>query len=184
MSSEAPSTYLNAGSRKDGLSIIWRNSKFRLLSHDSVMPYPACSDDRYLRSQYAVLQDRKETTNVVIVGNCHIVFNWSKPFLKMLQLISILGRMHECRVKWATFPRLSEGVIHVSLDESDCFPAMILSGDFNITPQSPLYHWLVSGAVTDSIEHVATQLLHQKIPRLLPHLSGKLCMGKFARDGK
>ncbi|XP_057860593.2 carbon catabolite repressor protein 4 homolog 6 isoform X2 [Cryptomeria japonica] len=127
------------GLAKDGCAIFWRTSRFELL-HEEFIEYSKLG----LRdnvAQICVLQSKyvgtaqagasylessgqeRKPVNRVVVCNIHVLFNPKRGEVKLGQVRVLVERAHAVSKAWDDAP-------------------VVIAGDFNSTPKSPLYEYL------------------------------------------
>lgn len=143
------------GEAKDGCAIFWKNHRFRLLQEESIEFKEF--DLRHNVAQLCVFELNQNPMNVqrdnrtepvevdslqedmhpkgrrVVIGNIHVLFNPKRGDIKLGQVRVLLQEAHALSEKWG---------------KAD----VVIAGDFNSTPQSTLYKFLVSSEL-DLLEH-------------------------------
>lgn len=107
----------------------------------------------------------------LIIANCHLVFNFSKSDVKVLQLCALISRLHDLRFKYISsctpdvthrMPNTMSSPDHLRATYIDGvhsrLPAVCIVGDLNLTPESPLYHWLTTGTANQDLEKLAADV--------------------------
>ncbi|KAH7299528.1 hypothetical protein KP509_24G016600 [Ceratopteris richardii] len=125
------------GGSNDGCAIFWRNKKFSLLQEESIEFQDL--DLRHNIAQLCVLQIKQEQGTVgdkrpkgttkeklVVICNIHVLFNPNRGDIKLGQVRHLLEKAHALSLEWGGIP-------------------VILAGDFNSVPHSPLYRFLKDG---------------------------------------
>lgn len=143
------------GGEKDGCAIFWKNHRFRLLQEESIEFKEL--DLRNNVAQLCVFELNQNWMNVqrdnstepvgvnslqadmhpkgrrVVIGNIHVLFNPKRGDIKLGQVRVLLQEAHALSEKWGN-------------------AAVVIAGDFNSTPQSTLYKFVVSSEL-DLLEH-------------------------------
>ncbi|KRY28214.1 Protein angel -like protein 2 [Trichinella spiralis] len=120
------------GTKPDGCAIFWRLSKFSLVSHDAVdyhVPNSSLDRDNVGLIASLRLQDGDEKQRLV-VANTHLLYNCARGDIKLGQLALLLAHL-----------QLMAG----NGDGDEPFEPLLLCGDLNSTPQSPLISLLKQG---------------------------------------
>lgn len=129
------------GDNRDGCALLWKDSVFELLDYRPIefknMPAadgstPLAFMDRDNVAQVAALRNRA-TGYVVIVGNCHLIFNQNRGDIKLAQVMGMLRVIAEFK--------------RVFSSDSAPEPAVFIGGDFNSTPKSGVYSLLANGVL-------------------------------------
>lgn len=113
------------GTSRDGCAMFWRKEKFKLLEQESVAFREYKLRDNV--AQVCVLESRLGSglKNRVVVGNVHVMFNPLRGDVKLGQARVLLERVQVMSQKWGNTP-------------------VVVAGDFNSTPWSPMYQFLSS----------------------------------------
>ncbi|XP_062101665.1 carbon catabolite repressor protein 4 homolog 6 [Humulus lupulus] len=123
------------GYHVDGCAIFWRSSRFKLLHEESIEFNKLGLRDNVaqicvleLLSQKcdenaAALQTSSTSSNKVVVCNIHVLFNPRRGEIKLGQVRTLLDRAHAVSKVWSDAP-------------------VVLCGDFNCVPKSPLYNYI------------------------------------------
>lgn len=151
------------GEAKDGCAMFWKEHRFRLLQKESIEFKEIDLRDNV--AQLCVFELRQNQTNVqrdnrtdpvevnslqadmhpkgrrVVIGNIHVLFNPKRGDIKLGQVRVLLQEAHALSEKWGK-------------------AAVAIAGDFNSTPQSSLYKFLVSSEL-DLLAHDRTQISGQ-----------------------
>ncbi|XVE71636.1 hypothetical protein DITRI_Ditri10aG0167200 [Diplodiscus trichospermus] len=126
---------MRTGNAIDGCAIFWRTSRFKLL-HEEYIEF----NKHELRdnvAQICVLELLSQSThentaappessansNKVVVCNIHVLYNPRRGEIKLGQVRKLLERAHAVSKSWDDAP-------------------VVLCGDFNCTPKSPLYNFI------------------------------------------
>lgn len=120
------------GSKPDGCAIVFKSSRLSLLSSNPVeflRPGDALLD-RDNVGLVLLLQPREAASSSICVANTHLLYNPRRGDVKLAQLAILL----------AEISRLSR------LPNGSSSP-VVLCGDFNSTPLSPLYTFLTTGCL-------------------------------------
>ncbi|XVF34415.1 hypothetical protein REPUB_Repub18cG0057100 [Reevesia pubescens] len=155
---------MRTGNAIDGCAIFWRTSRFKLL-HEEYLEF----NKHELRDNVAQIcvfellsQSNPENkaaslkssanSNKVVVCNIHVLYNPRRGEIKLGQVRRLLERAHTVSKSWDDAP-------------------VVLCGDFNCTPKSPLYNFLseqkldLSGMDRDKVSGQASA----EIPPLRPY---------------
>ncbi|PON90749.1 Endonuclease/exonuclease/phosphatase [Trema orientale] len=120
----------------DGCAIFWRASRFKLLYEESIEFNKLGLRDNVaqicvleLLSQNcdenaAPLQTSSAGSNKVVICNIHVLYNPKRGEIKLGQVRTLLGRAHAVSKIWNDAP-------------------IVLCGDFNCVPKSPLYNYIL-----------------------------------------
>lgn len=120
------------GSKPDGCAIIFRASRLSLLSSNPV-EFLVPGDtllDRDNVGLVLLLQPRSNPSAVILVANTHLLYNPRRGDIKLAQLAILLAEIDR-------LSRLPDGSAS----------AVVLCGDLNSTPWSPLYSLLTEGCL-------------------------------------
>ncbi|KAF0699356.1 Aste57867_10072 [Aphanomyces stellatus] len=124
--------------KQDGCGIFFRQSKFRLKEVESVN-----FRDQHDRVALLLLLQEIATDQLVLVGTTHLWWNSRKVDHQMKQLVELNQEMTQMtatiRTKYG--PLLRQGSVPI-----------VLCGDFNNSPTSPLYHYMEN----NFLSHAAT----------------------------
>ncbi|KRZ75915.1 Protein angel -like protein 2 [Trichinella papuae] len=124
------------GTKPDGCAIFWRLSRFSLVSHDAVdyhVPNSTLDRDNVGLIASLRLQDGDERQRLV-VANTHLLYNCARGDIKLGQLALLLAHL-----------QLIAGTGNGDGDGDEPFEPLLLCGDLNSTPQSPLISLLKQG---------------------------------------
>ncbi|KAM3602323.1 uncharacterized protein V6R79_001953 [Siganus canaliculatus] len=150
------------GSKPDGCAVIFKTSRLSLLSSNPV---------EYLRVGDALL-DRDNVGLVVLlqphdaagqsgaficVANTHLLYNPRRGDIKLAQLAILLAEINR-------LTRLPDGSAH----------PVVLCGDFNSTPWSPLYNFLTTGRLNYSELPISAVSGQESSPRGQRQLSSPI----------
>lgn len=123
------------GKKPDGCAVIFKASRFSLLSSTPVEFYRRGDAllDRDNVGMVVLLQPktgaaRSDASSFVCVANTHLLYNPRRGDIKLAQLAILLAEI--CRLS-----RLPDG----------SYNPVVLCGDFNSAPWSPLYRFLTTG---------------------------------------
>lgn len=132
------------GGKKDGCSVFFKTSKFIL---DSYQLIDFEREEFGLKSNAAVIctlqlkgsnSDGSDIPPKIVVGCIHGLFNPRRGDYKLGQMRVFLQKIQQTRV------RVMEG----NGDNPDFkAPHAVITGDFNCSPSSPLYHFLLRGEI-------------------------------------
>ncbi|KAL8115921.1 hypothetical protein AgCh_022424 [Apium graveolens] len=126
---------MRTGNPVDGCAIFWRPSRFKLLHEESIEFNKLGLRDNV--AQICVLErisqnDTRHKSAIpsstggsskVVVGNIHVLYNPRRGEMKLGQVRVLLDRIHAVSKLWDDAP-------------------VVLCGDFNCTPKSPLYNFI------------------------------------------
>ncbi|KAK1394726.1 carbon catabolite repressor protein 4-like [Heracleum sosnowskyi] len=126
---------MRTGNPVDGCAIFWRSSRFKIMHEESIEFKKLGLGDKV--AQICVLEwisqnDTRHKSAIpsstggsskVVVGNIHVLFNPRRGEMKLGQVRVLLDRIHAVSKLWDDAP-------------------VVLCGDFNCTPKSPLYNFL------------------------------------------
>ena len=132
------------GLQKDGCALFFREGKFELLDSERVefRRNGVSVLDRDNVGVVALLRPKGVTPSApVCIATTHLLFNPKAGEIKIAQLAVIIAEIKRIVTK------------HSTLDQCP----VILCGDFNLLPFSPLYNFLLNGSL-DCTRHDATQL--------------------------
>ncbi|KAG7582439.1 Endonuclease/exonuclease/phosphatase superfamily [Arabidopsis suecica] len=129
------------GDNIDGCAMFWKADSFRVLERENIEFSQFGMRDNV--AQLAVLELRKSNkSRKILLGNIHVLYNPNKGDVKLGQIRSLCSKAHLLSKKWGDIP-------------------IVLCGDFNSTPQSPLYNFLASSEL-NVMEHDKRELSGQK----------------------
>ncbi|KAL4147748.1 hypothetical protein PRNP1_011502 [Phytophthora ramorum] len=122
----------------DGCAIFVKKSMFRIVSSHPieyrVPDHPVLNRDNIALT--AVVEAKNEANGAsptrFVVANTHLLFNPNRGEIKLAQLDMLLKHLTSLR------------------QEHDLTLPVLLSGDFNLAPHSPLYHFLSTGELNAS----------------------------------
>lgn len=123
----------------DGVCMFWIKSRWSCLDYVDVEFHLYDDDpllDRHNVAQIAVLKETKESENIVIVANTHLLFNPKRGDIKLRQLEILMFELNKTR----------ERVVKKTRTE----PHILLMGDFNSVPGSAIYEFLSKGDLDTS----------------------------------
>ncbi|CAA7053079.1 unnamed protein product [Microthlaspi erraticum] len=129
------------GDNIDGCAMFWKADRFRVLERENVAfsQFGMCDNV----AQLAVLEMHKSSkSRKLLLGNIHVLYNPRRGDVKLGQIRSLCSKAHLLSTKWGDIP-------------------IILGGDFNSTPQSPLYNFLASSEL-NLMKHDKRELSGQK----------------------
>ncbi|KAA8521485.1 hypothetical protein F0562_012158 [Nyssa sinensis] len=126
---------MRTGDPVDGCAIFWRVSRFKLLHEECiefnklglrdnvaqicVLELVHQNDDKYT----SALPTSSSGSNKVVICNIHVLYNPKRGEIKLGQIRVLLERSHAVSKLWDDAP-------------------VVLCGDFNCTPKSPLYNYI------------------------------------------
>ncbi|XP_043717795.1 uncharacterized protein LOC122665710 [Telopea speciosissima] len=111
------------GDSVDGCAMLWKVDTFRLLEEESIEYKGFGLRDNV--AQLSVFEMCRADSRRVLVGNIHVLFNPSRGEIKLAQIHLLLSRANFLSGKWGNVP-------------------VVITGDFNSTPQSAIYKFLSS----------------------------------------
>ncbi|CAN1828173.1 Carbon catabolite repressor protein 4 homolog 6 [Linum perenne] len=126
---------MRTGSATDGCAIFWRTSKFNLVHEESIVFNKIGLRDNVAQicvlelislrtnSDASPLPASAAGSNKVVVCNIHVLYNPRRGEIKIGQVRNLLDRAHAVSKLWNDAP-------------------VVLCGDFNCTPKSPLYNFI------------------------------------------
>ncbi|PON47874.1 Endonuclease/exonuclease/phosphatase [Parasponia andersonii] len=117
------------GDTADGCATFWKADKFRLLEGENIEFKGLGLRDNV--AQLSVFEMCKATSRRLLIGNIHVLYNPSRGDVKLGQIRFLSSRAHVLSEKWGNAP-------------------VLLTGDFNSTPQSAIYKFLSSSEVSCS----------------------------------
>ena len=125
------------GGKPDGCAIFYRHAKFTLVNHKLVRYYTPKVQILDKDNVGIVLLLKANTPDqaenpFICVANTHLLFNKKRGDIKLAQLAYLFAVINELAV-------LSQD------DHSKTHCPVILCGDLNSLPYSPLYHFLING---------------------------------------
>ncbi|KAG2700050.1 hypothetical protein I3760_07G215500 [Carya illinoinensis] len=146
---------MRTGTPVDGCAIFWRMSRFKLLHEECIEFNKLGLRDNV--AQICVLElvnknSSEETlalpisskgSSKVVVCNIHVLYNPKRGEIKLGQVRALLNRAHSVSKLWDDAP-------------------VVICGDFNCTPKSPLYNFIsgrkldLSGVGRDKVSGQAT----------------------------
>ncbi|KAI3882393.1 hypothetical protein MKW92_040286 [Papaver armeniacum] len=128
---------MRTGQAIDGCAIFWRTTRFKLRHEESIefsnlglrdnVAQVCVFESRNQNSTDKVSADSPTSTsdaNLVVVCNIHVLFNPKRGEIKLGQVRVLLERAHAVSKLWRDAP-------------------VVLCGDFNCTPKSPLYNLIL-----------------------------------------
>ncbi|XP_015885911.2 carbon catabolite repressor protein 4 homolog 6 isoform X1 [Ziziphus jujuba] len=127
---------MRTGNAIDGCAIFWRASRFKLLHEESIEFNKLGLRDnvaqicvlemmsRNSAENTAALQRNSTDSNKVVVCNIHVLYNPKRGEIKLGQVRVLLDRAHAISKLWNDAP-------------------VVLCGDFNCIPKSPLYNFIL-----------------------------------------
>ncbi|GFT91856.1 protein angel homolog 2 [Nephila pilipes] len=126
------------GSKSDGCAILWRKKKFDLV-HEKAVEFRSRGNallDRDNIGLIAVLKPNhpKLAHLFLHVATTHLLFNPRRGDIKLCQLRWFFAELERLSLKQVT-------------DEIRHYHPIILCGDFNIEPNSPLYQFIETGCI-------------------------------------
>uniref|UniRef100_A0A8D2IHT0 Angel homolog 2 n=1 Tax=Varanus komodoensis TaxID=61221 RepID=A0A8D2IHT0_VARKO len=123
---------MRTGRKPDGCATCFKSSKFNLLSSNPVEFFrrniPLLDRDNVGLVLLLQPQFSCKAASTVCVANTHLLYNPRRGDIKLTQLAMLLAE-----------------VTNVALREDGRFSPLILCGDFNSVPHSPLYNFLREG---------------------------------------
>ncbi|CAL1270362.1 unnamed protein product [Larinioides sclopetarius] len=126
------------GSKSDGCAILWRRKKFDLVQQKAIEFRSKANQllDRDNIGLIAVLKpNHPKFTNMLLhVATTHLLFNPKRGDIKL------------CQLRWL-FAELERLSLKEVKGETRHYHPIILCGDFNIEPNSPLYQFIENGCI-------------------------------------
>ncbi|KFM67877.1 Protein angel-like protein, partial [Stegodyphus mimosarum] len=127
------------GSKSDGCAILWRRSKFNLLRHRDVeFRAKECKFlDRDNIGLIAVLKPIHPASKKKVqlhIATTHLLFNPRRGDIKLCQLRLFLAELEKMALRQVT-------------EQGRLYHPVILCGDFNFEPRSPLYQFVENGCL-------------------------------------
>ncbi|MBZ3889224.1 2',5'-phosphodiesterase 12 [Sciurus carolinensis] len=157
----------------EGLATFYRKSKFSLLSqHDisfqealesdplhkelleKLVLYPLAQEKVLQRSsvlQVSVLQSTKDSSKKICVANTHLYWHPKGGYIRLIQMAVALAHIR-----------------HVSCDLYPGIP-VIFCGDFNSTPSTGMYHFVITGSIPEDHEDWASNGEEERCNMSLTH---------------
>eukprot|EP00258_Populus_trichocarpa_P030285 XP_024446304.1 carbon catabolite repressor protein 4 homolog 6 isoform X2 [Populus trichocarpa] len=127
---------MRTGNAIDGCAVFWRTSRFRLVHEESIEfnkhglrdnVAQICVLEQLIRqdntADTSTLPTSSTISNKVVICNIHVLYNPKRGDIKLGQVRMLLDRAHAVSKTWNDAP-------------------VILCGDFNCTPKSPLYNFI------------------------------------------
>ncbi|OMO79944.1 Endonuclease/exonuclease/phosphatase [Corchorus capsularis] len=123
---------MRTGIAIDGCAIFWRTSRFKLLHEESIEFNKHQLRDNVAQICVLEIKSQNEDENeaaesdhkkVVVVCNIHVLYNPKRGEIKLGQVRRLLERADAVSKSWDDAP-------------------VLLCGDFNCTPNSPLYNFI------------------------------------------
>nr|XP_004661365.1 2',5'-phosphodiesterase 12 [Jaculus jaculus] len=158
----------------EGLATFYRKSKFHLLSqHDisfqealesdplhkdllgKLVRYPLAQEKVLQRSsvlQVSVLQSVTDSTKKICVANTHLYWHPKGGYIRLIQMAVALA--HIRHVSCALYPGIP----------------VIFCGDFNSTPSTGMYHFVINGSIAEDHEDWASNGEEERCNMSLTHL--------------
>ncbi|XP_006341628.1 carbon catabolite repressor protein 4 homolog 3-like isoform X3 [Solanum tuberosum] len=129
------------GGSVDGCAMFWKVDKFQLLEGESVEFRQHGLRDNV--AQLSVFEMREAKSRRLVVGNIHVLYNPNRGDVKLGQIRFLSSRAHILSEKWDHVP-------------------IVLAGDYNSTPQSPIYKFLSSSEQLNLMLHNRKELSGQR----------------------
>ncbi|XP_030543069.1 carbon catabolite repressor protein 4 homolog 6 isoform X2 [Rhodamnia argentea] len=154
---------MRTGNPVDGCAIFWRASRFKLLQEECIEFNKLGLRDNVAQICVLELVSENETGNTthqsassagsrkIVVCNIHVLYNPKRGEIKLGQIRVLLDRAYVVSRAWADAP-------------------VVLCGDFNCTPKSPLYNFIseqklsLSGLDRDKVSGQASAEIRPTIP--------------------
>ncbi|XP_056166668.1 carbon catabolite repressor protein 4 homolog 6 isoform X2 [Syzygium oleosum] len=154
---------MRTGNPVDGCAIFWRASRFKLLREDCIEFNKLGLRDNVAQICVLEVVSENETGNTahqsassagsrkIVVCNIHVLYNPKRGEIKLGQIRALLDRAYAVSRAWADAP-------------------VVLCGDFNCTPKSPLYNFIseqklsLSGLDRDKVSGQASAEIRPTIP--------------------
>ncbi|CAN8269101.1 unnamed protein product [Cochlearia groenlandica] len=128
------------GDNIDGCAMFWKADRFRVLERENIEFSQFGMHDNV--AQLSVLELRKFKSRKLVLGNIHVLYNPSRGDVKLGQIRLLSSKAHLLSKKWGDIP-------------------IVLGGDFNSTPQSPLYNFLATSEL-NVMEHDRREISGQR----------------------
>ncbi|KAF5302171.1 hypothetical protein FQR65_LT08594 [Abscondita terminalis] len=122
------------GERTDGCAIYYKDSVFKLVEHISV-EFNQTNITVLNRDNVAIIAKfapRNNTENEFVVATTHLLYNPRREDVRLAQTQVLLSEIDRMAYK----PNC--------IDETDHLP-VIITGDFNLRPESPVYELITNG---------------------------------------
>ncbi|KAG8636291.1 hypothetical protein MANES_16G118500v8 [Manihot esculenta] len=126
---------MRTGNAVDGCAIFWRTSRFKLLHEESVefnklgLRDNVCQicvleqlTSKHCNADSSALPTSSEGSDKVVICNIHVLYNPRRGEIKLGQVRTLLDKAHAVSKTWNA--------------------PVVLCGDFNCTPKSPLYNFI------------------------------------------
>ncbi|XP_076442040.1 protein angel homolog 1-like isoform X2 [Babylonia areolata] len=144
------------GDKRDGCATLWKQDKFELLHF---RPVQYCRGGLLDRDNIAIIVElrplrssskqrransagARQEEDKIVVANTHLLFNPRRGDIKLAQLMILLAEVD----KHAYLGPSPEAPLHWPLMSAQSrYCPVILTGDFNMQPQSDLYKFVVGG---------------------------------------
>ncbi|CAH6778946.1 2',5'-phosphodiesterase 12 [Phodopus roborovskii] len=158
----------------EGLATFYRKSKFSLLSQHDISFQEALESDPLHKElleklalnplaqekvlqrssvlQISVLQSTKDSSKKICVANTHLYWHPKGGYIRLIQMAIALVHIR-----------------HVSCDLYPGIP-VIFCGDFNSTPSTGMYHFVINGSITEDHEDWASNGEEERCSMSLTHL--------------
>ncbi|KAJ3670863.1 hypothetical protein LUZ60_008289 [Juncus effusus] len=162
---------MRTGNAIDGCAIFWRTNRFKLMHHESIQFNEIELRDNV--AQICVLESTLHKTpenglsslpssNRVVVCNIHVLFNPKRGEIKLGQVRTLIDRTNKISRRWNDAP-------------------VILCGDFNSTPMSPLYKF-ISGQKLDISGLARNQISGQDLNDARPNFSRFISSNRTSQE--
>lgn len=157
----------------EGLATFYRKSKFRLLSQHDISFQEALKSDPLHKElleklalnplaqekvlqrssvlQISVLQSTTDSSKKICVANTHLYWHPKGGYIRLIQMAAALVHIR-----------------HVSCDLYPGIP-VIFCGDFNSTPSTGMYHFVINGSVPEDHEDWASNGEEERCGMSLTH---------------
>ncbi len=157
------------GAKPDGCATFFKQNEFDCLGH-RMLEYKKQGHPIMDRDNVAIIvklhPKRMSRGSTLFVANTHLLFNKNRGDIKLLQLARLLAEIDDMTLD-ARHSRQEAST-------KDSHHPVILCGDFNSTPFSPIYNFLVNGEIRYkglSSVQMSGQNSPQKKPVERPHLN-------------
>lgn len=158
----------------EGLATFYRKSKFTLLSQHDISFQEALGSDPLHKElleklalnplaqekvlqrssvlQISVLQSTKDPSKKICVANTHLYWHPKGGYIRLIQMAVAL--------------------VHIRNVSCNLYPGIpvIFCGDFNSTPSTGLYHFVINGSITEDHEDWASNGEEERCNMSLTHL--------------
>eukprot|EP00794_Sanderia_malayensis_P019937 gene19937-21890_t len=128
------------GGKQDGCAIFYRGSRFKYLGC-RMLEFRKQGHSLMNRDNVAVVLSLQPTgmpsKPPIVIANTHLLFNKNRGDIKLLQLATLLAEIDEMAKVFSHFS--------TKATSEDAYNPVIICGDFNSVPFSPVYDFVVNG---------------------------------------